>query len=232
MFDNGMWQMPMFLLVASVFNIAFLVVAAKDAWRAHDGDTPQRHDGRIALLTMAVAELVWVLPCFVQCFLVWAGGNGHWWSPHDGLGCDIQGFYSLFSSLAGMMCAAQMAFATFCFVSTSPPKFRAATASCVLMAVGFIVSLLALLSAGGYKYSGEGFCYADWHSTFAVILMDLVLVPSTVVVIVSYVAVMKSAHYSAALPHKGVWALFGGYFLLSWSLWYIGSVISFTDSVS
>ena len=78
MFDNGMWQMPMFLLVASVFNIAFLVVAAKDAWRAHDGDTPQRHDGRIALLTMAVAELVWVLPCFVQCFLVWAGGNGHW----------------------------------------------------------------------------------------------------------------------------------------------------------
>merc|ERR1712070_716768 len=49
----------------------------------------------VSLLLTAVAESIWVLPCFIQCVLVFFKGHGGDWAPDlNSEGCDIQGYYS------------------------------------------------------------------------------------------------------------------------------------------
>merc|ERR1711990_182139 len=131
------------------------------------------------------------------------------------------------------MSSAQMAFATYCFVCTVDRPIHAARNSGALMTVSLVISVLPLIGLGEYTYSGEGFCYADWTNTAHVFLMDLVLLPSTAVVLISYWLVVRAGAYNSStlqLPRKLCFALTGGYFLLSWVLWYVGSIISFADS--
>lgn len=239
---GGLWQMPTFLAVASVTNVWFLCTAIRDqraaARQGADGlegsaakaNTLPAPAAR-ALLTMAGVELFWVVPCFLQCLFVLIAGNqpDKGWSPYNSTGCAIQGLYSLFSSLAGMACSAQMAYMTYGLIARERvPTLRVVTMqSAAIVGGGLLAGLLPLMGAGEYKNSGDGFCYVDWAQGFHVFLIVLFLLPTTCVVVACYLAVVQSDKYeSARLPAKSVWCCFGGYFVVTWAAWYIASVES------
>lgn len=68
------------------------------------------------------------VPCFIQCLLVFIegrGGYGSWFSPPNEPGCQIQGWYSVMSSLSSMAGTAQMAYLTWRASCVSPTSITA-----------------------------------------------------------------------------------------------------------
>lgn len=68
--------MPIFLFFSAITNFVFLVRVLKDLCTRSPviSGAPAT-----AMLLSACAELCWVLPCFIQCLLIFVAGN-------DGLG--------------------------------------------------------------------------------------------------------------------------------------------------
>eukprot|EP00966_Prymnesium_polylepis_P299830 6928652-Prymnesium_polylepis.1 len=90
--EAGNAGMPTFLFVSAIANAVFLVRVVKDL----RGDTALAGSPSVAMLLSACAELCWVLPCFIQCVLVFFVGDEELgdFSPLQSFGCDFQGFYS------------------------------------------------------------------------------------------------------------------------------------------
>merc|ERR1712166_1487550 len=97
--------MSIFLLIAGIANLSFL-------WRTVRDNTGDSSSGpNRFLLFLASAELCWVIPGFVQCFVIFLDGNNGAWSPQQAeSGCDIQGFYSVFSATIGQLLGAYGAY--------------------------------------------------------------------------------------------------------------------------
>jgi len=211
--------MPLYLFVASICNVTFLVVAVRDARSKREP-----RSASMALLTMATSELIWVVPCFIQCFIILIWGPVGDYSARGEPGCQIQGFYSVFSSLLGMLSTTQMAYLTYRMVcSPSPVSGRSAAAASIAMVS--VVLLISLLGVGSYVSSKEGFCYSDWDNTFHVVMIDMILVPSTVLTI-GFFGLVMARGYSVVhdgLPPRAVWLLYIGYFVLSWFIWWMAS---------
>jgi len=170
---------PIFLFFASVANLYFLLQAGRDWYRNATEPTNTR-----LLFALSIAELIWVLPCWIQCLanLIVDGGN-HWYVAsnweNNTTGCDIMGFYSIFASVSGQLLVTLIAYATHSVVVCN----KVLDASRVLMGItvayfiALLMSLFPVMGVGSYAFSGEGFCYIDWSDKGQVVLMELVTWP-------------------------------------------------------
>jgi len=210
--------MAFFLLIAGIANLGFL-------WRAVRDNTGESASGpNRFLLFMAGGELCWVIPCFVQCFIIFVDGNNGAWSPkQEGSGCDVQGFYSVFSATIGQLLGAYGAYIAFQRgqVSTS-----AATLCCtVIFVVSGLLTALPFMGVGDFTYGGEGFCYYDWYDkthasiTFIISVCTLIFVP---------VAYAKA--YADATEPKLHILMFPCGFWAGWVLWPIASGYGLAES--
>uniref|UniRef100_A0A6S9TZY0 Uncharacterized protein n=1 Tax=Chrysotila carterae TaxID=13221 RepID=A0A6S9TZY0_CHRCT len=109
-FSPGDAAMPVYLLIASIFNSIFFYRSIKDV---RSKEIAVSGAPSIALLLTAISEFVWVLPCFIQCFLVFVlGHDGDWAPEREASGCDVQGFYSQLGSVSGMLSTLVLALLT------------------------------------------------------------------------------------------------------------------------
>ena len=63
--------MPSFLFIAGIFNAVFIVRAIQDV---RSKGQPMSGSPAVALLLAALSEWCWVLPCFVQCVIIFSNG--------------------------------------------------------------------------------------------------------------------------------------------------------------
>lgn len=213
-YDGADAGMPTFLFFATIANLIFI------GRSVHDCISKNSRVGKptaITLLLTAVAESIWVLPCFVQCAIVFFKGHGGDWAPDkEGAGCNIQGYYSFAGSLAGMLASMLMAFVTLRLTRTrGPPPVKTMLGLCVLvLATALIIGVLPLARLGRYAYLGEGFCYADFNDTCTVILMMLTIVPVVCTVLGMHVKLFLENRW----PRKITVAMAAA-FLTAWMLW-------------
>jgi hypothetical protein len=203
--------MPLYLFGASLANCCFTVVAVRRLWKA-----PQSGLNR-ALVAQAIGELCWVLPCFVQCFITFAKGtHGEWYQGFKGTeanstGCDVMGFYSLFSLVAGMGTTVLMAIMSERVLAgkTLPKRFVVDVAIVAIFSLAFLYAILPIAGMHRYKYIAP-ICYYDWYEASHSVLVLLWNVPA---LLVGTAFLAKCAHHkSAMLPHCFT-------YFLSWMLW-------------
>jgi len=171
----GAWDpqnagMPVYLLFAGLANILFSYISAKDLITRASAET-------VALLALAFAEFAWVIPCCIQCFLVFADASpaDDYKPKNEETGCDVQGFYSVFASLSGQMILTQIASLTWARATSRPYATHiAAFISAGLLLLSLILALLPVFGVGNYAYSGEGFCYFDWLDSTHVAILETV----------------------------------------------------------
>ena len=134
------------LVAASIANITFL--GRSILHNVSGGSKPALNR---FLVFMASAELCWVLPCFIQCFIVFIKGesrcyrrtaspdgvvppgtNGSWSPDEEESGCDVQGFYSVFSAMTGQMMGLLAGWLTLqASRGVNPPTPQPAAQSCM-----------------------------------------------------------------------------------------------------
>lgn len=169
---------PIYLFFASIANVVFLFFSARDCFDPNADKTSSR-----VLLALSIAELIWVVPCWVQCLMNWISNAGDvWWNPAASsytTGCDIMGFYSVFASVSGMYIVAVVAYVSFqTLVKNARPSPSTATILVVLSYLMALVQcLLPALGVGSFQFSGEGFCYIDWSNTAQAVCMEVVTYP-------------------------------------------------------
>ena len=160
--DTGQLAMTIFLLISACFNLPFFARSIRDVL------SPTRFQSMpaapSALLTTALAELSWVLPCFVQCTLQTFRGNGPWSPSTSRLGCDVMGFYSVFGSVLGMTSTVWVAVITHRAV-TGRTSFSAkigVLTNVALVLGSALFCALPFLGVGSFVYAGEG---VSWLSS-------------------------------------------------------------------
>lgn len=175
------WQggdagMPIFLLFASVANLVFLKYAITKLY-----ESPQSVPSR-AQLGCAAAELCWVLPCLVQCWITFAKGHdGQWYQGNSGVGCDVMGFYSVFSLFAGTGTTVVMAIVTDQTASHKELNPTVVGSSIILLfCMGLLFACLPLWGVGEYKFV-QVICYYDWYNTAHATIILLWMIPALVV---------------------------------------------------
>lgn len=163
--------MVLFLTAASAANIAFLFVALQDRKNKRTDEASSR-----ALLALGVAEMCWIVPCWLQCLV-------SLFSPADAAvnadqlswGCDLMGAYSVFASVAGMLLGANMAFLSYCHVVKRKPARTLLVTRCISASFGVGVAFPAFifLVDGHMAFSGGGFCYIDWGVSWQAVAMEV-----------------------------------------------------------
>lgn len=171
--------MPAFLLFATIANFAFLGKAIKRLAKSPDSAMSR------ALVGQAIGELCWVFPCFVQCFISLVNGtDGEWaqdYIPEQGghsAGCDVMGFYSMFSLVAGMGTTVIMSWlsSTGTAPEASPSSKTITRLLLAMIPVALFYALAPLMGIGSYKYI-HPICYYDWYHPAHSILIFLWTVP-------------------------------------------------------
>lgn len=165
-FDLNALAMVIFLLFGTIANIPFFIRCLADVYpknrRKFFPAAPP------ALLTTSFTELCWVLPCLVQCAVQLFNGDGAWSAAAAKLGCDVMGFYSVFASVSGMLSALWIAIITYRVArhpdnTQSPSFFTSGIVGVGVLGLSALIAALPLFGVGTFKYTGEGFCYFDWH---------------------------------------------------------------------
>eukprot|EP00413_Alexandrium_margalefii_P048252 CAMPEP_0204610850 /NCGR_PEP_ID=MMETSP0661-20131031/61719_1 /ASSEMBLY_ACC=CAM_ASM_000606 /TAXON_ID=109239 /ORGANISM="Alexandrium margalefi, Strain AMGDE01CS-322" /LENGTH=274 /DNA_ID=CAMNT_0051622677 /DNA_START=3 /DNA_END=827 /DNA_ORIENTATION=- len=217
--SSGYLAMPLFLLAASVANGLFLARATKRLLRA-----PRSSLSR-ALMGQAVAELVWVLPCFVQCMIVFAkGSDGGWYQGYeaDRTGCNVMGFYSVYSLVAGMGTTVIMALLSALSVCKKPQPSPARTTAAVagVFGLALVYAVLPLLGAGKYKYISP-ICYYDWYEPLHSVLVLVWSLPA----LCAGSALLGVGAWKRPILSLHLLAFLGG-----WILWLPASIIGLSKS--
>lgn len=213
--DMRSLPMVVFLFISACFNMPFFVRSIIDTVRVRRfSKMPAAPAG---LLTTSFAELCWVLPCLVQCALQLFNGDGDWTPASSKVGCDVMGFYSVFGSVAGMTSTLWVALMTERAVrggkSASATIGMAAGVAIVLFSALF--AALPFMGVGQFTYTGEGFCYFDFHDEALATLLLLVTAPTVVVTI----ALLAKALRRGGWPSQLDLYLMGASFLSAWTLW-------------
>lgn len=172
--DGKFIPFPMYLLMASLANGVFLYRSAKDVKMAAPGSVSKA--GSQLMFGAAISELIWVVPCFVQCFLYIFLENDN---STGNAACHIQGFYSLVSSFSSMLIAPLLSWFTLEFLIRSSSKDAGRTkllcAACFVAAI--VLGLSPLLpGVPGYVSMGEGFCYWDMAATGVAVFFLVVMI--------------------------------------------------------
>ena len=178
--DASYIPMFVFLLVGACCNLPFFVRSVRDLCRTSAFTAMPAAPS--ALLTTALAELSWVLPCLVQCALQAFNGDGPWSAARGGVGCDVMGFYSVFGSIAGMSSTLWVA------ILTNWPGLATARlgylASVVVVVSAALFAALPWMGVGRFAYTGEGFCYFDFHDTALAAVLLAATLPMLVATLV------------------------------------------------
>ena len=206
--------MPSFLFIATVANFVFIGGSVRDCTSKK---SPVSKPTAVSLLLTAVAESIWVLPCFIQCVLVFFKGHGGDWAPDlNSEGCDIQGYYSFAGSLAAMLASLLMAVVTLRLTrSNEPPPLKTVLGLCAaVLATALFIGAFPLMHIGRFAYLGEGFCYADFNDTGTIILMMITIIPTVITVL----ALHTKLYLEGAWPKK-ITLLMSFAFLTAWILW-------------
>lgn len=217
--------MPLFLFVSMLANAVFITRACKDALCRNRPIAP---GPALAILTCAIAELTWVVPCFVQCAMVYFLGNGGSWSPQRKTGCAIMGFYSQFGSLCSMLATLLVGVITYkaAFNKHLPSKRVVVASSACIFAFCAVVALLPIVGATRpYALTDGGFCYIDWFDPPQAIIMLIVCLPTMVGVLALYGAAALRGEWEKKLDL--VLLLVG--FLSAWVLWPPASFIGLAN---
>lgn len=179
--DTGDSFMPIYLLIASVANALFVYRSFRDLWSRRKGEEASAD---VALSALAFSQFTWVLPCCVQCFLVFADATprGDWQPTKEGgTGCDVQGFYSVFASISSQLLAMLISGLTYAATSSSSVDSKTAWLTAVgSIFVTVILSCIPFYGIGEFRYSGEGFCYFDWLDETHVAVLETVAFVSVI----------------------------------------------------
>lgn len=214
--------MPAFLFFAAIANMAFLVKATRRLVKFPESTLSR------ALVGQAVGELCWVLPCFVQCLINFViGTNGEWaqsYVPDQGghsAGCDVMGFYSLFSLIAGMGTTVIMSWLSSTTPQTAPSKNTITWLLLGMIPVALVYAVLPLLGVGAYKYIAP-ICYYDWYHPVHAVLILLWTVP-----MLGLGMVLMGR---AALKRPVLWLHFST-FVVGWGLWPPAALVGLSGGV-
>lgn len=217
--DTKNIPMPLFLFISCVANCAFLWNSMKRLAAAPKSVLS------IALVAQAVAELCWAIPCFIQCAIVYMKGTeGGWYQGYenDATGCDIMGFYSLFSLVAGMGTTVILAFMTDCLVMGRPLPDLTRTLAVIaaIFALGLLYASLPLMGLHHYKYISP-ICYYDWYDVSHSVLILLWTVPALVLGTVFFSR--AALRQPLLIPHLCT-------FSFCWVLWIPAAIIGLSNS--
>lgn len=227
--------MPSYLLVGIIANTFWLHRTVTDM-RAEETTSPNA----IMSLGLSISSFVWVLFCFVQCFLLLLSGhNGAWWDVMTDEGCALMGAYSVFSGVSSQLLITCIAYVSHAqSVRRAPVTAQTAKKICAACILGSVVlAVLPLFGAGGqYAYSGEGFCYGNWSSGWHVLFMEIVTVPALCLAPFWFV---KLSMQSSVAPHttaesavmsKSMWLVLAATFVATWVLWVPAAFIGLLSS--
>lgn len=221
--------MAFYLAAASAANLVFLVRSVLD--NLSKNRTGSASDKRF-LLFLGLNELAWVVPCFVQCFIIFLEGNDGGWSPKkEESGCDVQGFYSVFSATNGQLMGLLAGYLTLQAVRREDARDgdsgNTITFGCIALAVvSLLIAALPFMGAGEFKYSGEGFCYFDWYDKTH---MAITFIVSTIS-IVGGIVMFLMAFMEARMASRLFLLLFPLAFFAGWFLWPIASMYGLNDT--
>ena len=220
--DTAYLGMFVFLLLGACANLPFFVRSLIDCF-AHRPLARAMPAAPPALLTTALAELLWVVPCLVQCGIQLFNGEGAWSPASSKIGCDIMGFYSTFASIGGMLSTLFVAALTFAWVSRGASLSGRASAAmgALILSVSLLVSALPFMGVGTFKYTGEGFCYFDWHSPALASVMLVITLPTMIATIGLFGKALSIGGWPSRLDL--ILAILA--FLSAWTLWLPASVI-------
>lgn len=172
--NGGDWEFIVFLAVASLLNLWFLFRSFR-AYRKREGASKAK---AAAVLTLALADLCWSLPCLIQC-----AGNlalSRYWGSASG--CDIQGFYATFTSFSTMLLTPNLAFLAHTELKhgkSSSPSVRRVFATAVLAFVlAAVLAGIPFYSTSEYVYLNAGFCYLDWYDNLLAGVWLSMFIPS------------------------------------------------------
>lgn len=94
-----------------------------------------------------------------------------------------------------------------------------------IFAISLIISSIPFMGAGEFKYSGEGFCYFDWHDTAHLLLTLIISLVSLVGGVIFFIlAAIGDA------SNRLVILLFPLALLLGWCLWPIAASIGLSTT--
>jgi len=213
--------MVIFLLFGACANLPFFVRSLLDCF-------PSSALARVlpsapsALLTTATAELCWVLPCLVQCSIQLFNGQGPWSPSKETAGCDLMGFYSVFASLSGMTSTLWVAFLTWRAARHQQVSANVSMLVGVsILAGAALVTSLPFMGVGSFKFTGEGFCYWDWHHAALSSVMLVITLPC----ILGTLALLLLAMRAGGWPSQLDLQLMLIAFLSAWALWVPASLI-------
>ena len=226
--DMNSLPMVLFLLAGTAANLPFLVRSLFDVSKSSQLSRSMPAAAP-ALLTTAFAECCWVLPCLVQCAIQLFNGTEGSWSPSFAkLGCDVMGTYSVFASISGMTSTLWVAIITYRHGAGGKPATRmqsVVVGICCLVGSA-IFAFLPLLGVGRYAYTGEGFCYLDWHSPPLAILMLLVTLPTLVAASTLLTLTIRRGSW----PSSNDLSLILVAFISAWILWVPASFIGLANA--
>jgi len=150
------------------------------------------------------------------------GTKGEWYQGSEGVGCDIMGFYSLFSLVAGMGTTVLMAFLSErVLAGKALPKTSVVNAVIAgIFALAFIYAVLPLLGMHRYKFIAP-ICYYDWYETSHSILILLWNVPA----LIAGTVLLARCTWHRSIMSTHLLAYF-----LSWMLWAPAAVIGLADA--
>jgi hypothetical protein len=187
-FNVDQLGMAIFLLVAALFNIWFIIISARRAFNRtkgpHGFDSFKYELVTYAVLAMACFDILWVWLCMIQCWNNTFHNNSfNQNSGNDSFGCKFMGWYSSFSlvSMMGSHCLVANYLKNLYHhgaVNGCTESKRSFVGLCVAILVG--ASLFAsfpLIQGGGYKLTTGGFCYSDFtNQVQSIIILSVVLI--------------------------------------------------------
>lgn len=219
--DPASLPYALFLLVAACANLPFLIRCVLDLVSPTRLLKRSMPSAPPALFTTAFAELCWVVPCLIQCSLAVFNGAGAWSSNRHKTACDVQGFYAIFASIAGMSSTLWIAYITWHASGARQISARASTAAGVCIIIGsLLVASLPLMGVGVYEYLA-GFCYFSYHQTAHAVILLVIPLP----IVFATVAMLALAARRGGWPSNLDLLLVLLSFLSAWTLWLPASFI-------
>jgi len=144
-------------------------------------------------------------------------------SSLTGPGCDVMGFYSVFSSLSGMTSTLWVSVLTLRVARGRDQLSARASmvAGAAVIGGSALVAALPFMGVGQFAYTGEGFCYFDWHHKGLATVMLAITVPT----IIGTVTLLGLADRAGKWPSRLDLLVMLFAFLSAWMLWVPASII-------
>ncbi|KAG7362735.1 hypothetical protein IV203_026095 [Nitzschia inconspicua] len=221
-FNSDQLGMAIFLLVAALFNFAFVITSARRTLSsktdANGGNVISVKYNMVtyAVLAMACFDIPWVWFCMIQCWNnTFQSNSFNQNTGNDSLGCKFMGWYSSFSlvSMMGSHCLVVNYLKNFHRLDASKDctesKSSFAGLCSLILTVACLFASLPLIQGDGYKLTPGGFCYADFTNP----------VQSSIILITVLVLLTVAACLWFQIKRWSQYWYFIVIFFVTWLLW-------------